>query len=132
MSPCPIGTFPYTIKPGDTLWLLSQQYNTTVDAIVAANPGVDPNKLLAGQVICIRYGNGISKAEVDLKSEMRMLWEQHVAWIRMTIISIATNLPDLDLVINRLLRNATDMAAAFKPFYGDEKASKFGSLRESI
>ncbi|MDK2820187.1 MAG: peptidoglycan DL-endopeptidase LytF, partial [Clostridia bacterium] len=50
---CPSGTFPYTIKSGDTLWKLAQQYNTTVEAIMAANPGVDPNNLQIGQVICI-------------------------------------------------------------------------------
>jgi hypothetical protein len=33
-----------------------------------------------------------------------------------------------DLVTKRLLRNAADMAAAFKSFYGDEIASKFGRL----
>lgn len=128
MSPCPVGTFPYTIQLGDTLWLLAQRYNTTVDAIVVANPGIDTNNLLVGQVICIRIKNEYSKAKVDLKSDMRMLWEEHIAWTRMTIISIAANLPDQDLVIKRLLRNATDMGAALKPFYGDENASKFGSL----
>lgn len=70
----------------------------------------------------------ISKAEVDLKSGMRMLWEQHVAWTRMTIISIAANLPDENLVTMRLLRNPADMAAALKPFYSERNASKFCSL----
>lgn len=128
MSQCPVGTFPYTIRPGDTLWQLAKQHNTTVNAIIVNNPGVDPNKLHIGQVICINPGPGISKAEVDLKSDMRMLWEEHVAWTRMTIISIAANLPDQELVINRLLRNATDFEAAFKLFYGEEKASEFGKL----
>lgn len=142
MHPCPMGTFLYAIQPGDTLWLLAQRYNTTVYAITAANPGVDPKNLYVGEVIylCLGYGYyppgpglatvsaGISKAEMDLKSYMRMLWEEHIAWTRMAIISIAYNLPDQDLVIKRLLRNATDMEAAFKPLYGDEKASRFGSL----
>lgn len=128
MSSCPVGTLPYTIKPGDTLWLLAQRYNTTADAIAAANPGINPDKLIVGQVICIGPGRGISKAELDLSNDMRKLWEEHVAWTRMTIISIASDLPDQGLVTQRLLRNATDMAALFKTFYGDEKASKFGSL----
>lgn len=64
----------------------------------------------------------------DLKSAMRVLWEEHIAWTRMTIISIAADLPDLDLVTQRLLRNATDMAAAFQPFYGARIAFEFGSL----
>lgn len=128
MSPCPAGTFPYTIQPGDTLWLLAQQYHAGVDKIVTANPEVDPGKLIVGQIICIPIGKGISKAELDLSNLMRMLWEEHIVWTRMAIISIAEELPDQDLVIQRLLRNATDMGALFRTFYGDEKASKFGSL----
>lgn len=50
---CHPGTFPYTIKAGDTYYILAQRYNTTVAAIEQANPGVDPNRLFIGQVICI-------------------------------------------------------------------------------
>ncbi|MDD4694356.1 MAG: LysM peptidoglycan-binding domain-containing protein, partial [Firmicutes bacterium] len=51
-GPCPGGTL-YTIQAGDTLYSLAQRYNTTVDAIIRANPGIDPNNLRIGQVICI-------------------------------------------------------------------------------
>jgi LysM repeat protein len=50
---CPAGTTPYTIRSGDTFFLLAQRFNTTVEAIQAANPGVNPNNLQIGQVICI-------------------------------------------------------------------------------
>ncbi|TJX67263.1 LysM peptidoglycan-binding domain-containing protein [Soehngenia saccharolytica] len=50
---CPTGSFPYTIKAGDTLYLLAIRYNTTVSAIMAINPGINPNNLQIGQVICI-------------------------------------------------------------------------------
>ncbi len=52
-SGCPTGTAPYTIKSGDTFYLLAQRFNTTVDAIQRANPGVNPNNLQIGQVICM-------------------------------------------------------------------------------
>ncbi|MCR8939868.1 LysM domain-containing protein [Brevibacillus laterosporus] len=146
MSPFSFETFPYVIQPGDTYWLLAQRFRTPVHDIVAANPNVDPYYLFVGQVICIpcvrhsmpfssprpspyqNVHNCISKAEVDLKSLMRTLWEQHVAWTRMVIISIAANLPDQELVTKRLLRNATDMANALKPFYGEENAATFERL----
>ena len=51
---CPNG-FLYTIQPGDTYFLLAQRFGTTVAAIQAANPGVDPNNLQVGQVICIPF-----------------------------------------------------------------------------
>ncbi|MBO8137203.1 MAG: LysM peptidoglycan-binding domain-containing protein [Desulfotomaculum sp.] len=52
-GPCPSGTFPYRVRPGDTFYRLAIRYNTTVEAIQAANPGVDPNRLRIGQIICI-------------------------------------------------------------------------------
>ncbi|MDD4658178.1 MAG: LysM peptidoglycan-binding domain-containing protein [Eubacteriales bacterium] len=45
--------FLYTIQPGDTYFLLAQRFGTTVAAIQQANPGVNPNNLQIGQVICI-------------------------------------------------------------------------------
>ncbi|WP_416197123.1 MAG: LysM repeat-containing protein [Sporanaerobacter sp.] len=50
---CPTGTFPYTIKAGDTFYKLSIRFNVPLDAILRANPGVDPNNLQIGQVVCI-------------------------------------------------------------------------------
>ncbi|MGI6405685.1 MAG: LysM peptidoglycan-binding domain-containing protein [Syntrophaceticus sp.] len=48
--------FIYTIQAGDTLFQLSQRFNVPVDAILAANPGVDPQRLQIGQEICIPTG----------------------------------------------------------------------------
>ena len=42
--------FNYTIRAGDTFFRLAQRFGTTVAAIQAANPGVDPNNLQIGQV----------------------------------------------------------------------------------
>ena len=50
---CPQGTMSYTVRSGDTLYLLAHRYNTTVEAIMRANPGIDPYNLQIGQVICI-------------------------------------------------------------------------------
>jgi L,D-transpeptidase ErfK/SrfK len=50
---CPEGFMQYVIKSGDTLAAIARQYNTTVSAILAANPGVVPEMLSIGQTICI-------------------------------------------------------------------------------
>lgn len=50
---CPPGTIPYTIRAGDTFFTLARTFNTTVNAIIRANPNVDPNSLRIGQLICI-------------------------------------------------------------------------------
>ena len=43
----------YTVQAGDTLFSIAQRFGVTVDAIIAANPGIDPNRLVIGQQICI-------------------------------------------------------------------------------
>ena len=50
--PCPGGQL-YTIRSGDTLFAIANRFNTTVAALRRANPGIDPNRLAIGQVICI-------------------------------------------------------------------------------
>lgn len=50
---CPIGTAAYTIRAGDTLFQIAQRFNTTVQAILAANPGIAPESLYVGQGICV-------------------------------------------------------------------------------
>lgn len=52
--PCPGGT--YQIRAGDTFYNIAIRFNTTVEALMAANPGVDPNRLMIGQVICLPSG----------------------------------------------------------------------------
>lgn len=52
LPPCTNG-FYYTIKAGDTLYNISQQFGVSVDEIMRANPGINPNNLQIGQVICI-------------------------------------------------------------------------------
>lgn len=70
----------------------------------------------------------ISKAQVGLNNYLRLLWEQHVVWTRLTIISIAYGLPDVDSSTDHLLRNPKDFEALLKPLYGDGVASRFADL----
>lgn len=51
-TPTP-GQIRYTIKAGDTLYAIALRYQTTVSAILAANPGINPNRLQIGQIILI-------------------------------------------------------------------------------
>ncbi|MCC5912363.1 MAG: LysM peptidoglycan-binding domain-containing protein [Clostridiaceae bacterium] len=50
---CPAGTTPYTIRAGDTFFRLATRFNVSLDALLAANPGVDPDRLVVGQTVCI-------------------------------------------------------------------------------
>jgi hypothetical protein len=139
MPQYPLKTICYRICPGDTLFSISQMFDTTIDEIMTANPGSDPEILTVGQVICLNPGlgyfsserydaNEISKSQADLSDYIRGLWEQHVTWTRLTILSLVFDLPDVDLVTNRLLRNPKDFEALLRLFYGDEEASTFSDL----
>jgi LysM repeat protein len=143
MSVCPYGTTMYVIRPGDTLWLIARKYNTTIDEILAVNPRIDLNNLYVGQTICLRPGfrvlpsgaypdpAGVNKAQVDLNNYIRMLWEQHVFWTRLAILSIVFDLPDANATTSRLLRNPKDFEVLLRPLYGDGGASRFADLLTS-
>ena len=74
-----------------------------------------------------------SARQATLHDGMRELWEQHVAWTRLTIVSFAANTPDLPATQARLLRNQTDIGNAIKPYYGRAAGNQLtGLLREHI
>jgi hypothetical protein len=64
----------------------------------------------------------------QFRADMRKLWEDHIQWTRNYIISVAADLPDADLVAERLLRNQDDIGNAVKPFYGDEAGNQLTQL----
>jgi hypothetical protein len=60
----------------------------------------------------------LSEKAVALRTDMRKLWEDHITWTRLAIISLETGTPDTDATVTRLLKNQTDIGNAVKPFYG--------------
>jgi len=59
---------------------------------------------------------------------MRKLWEDHITWTRLYIVSFAADLPDTDAVAQRLLQNQTDIGNAIRPFYGDAAGDQLTQL----
>src|ERR1051325_1377902 len=47
-----------------------------------------------------------------LRSDMRKLWEAHVTWTRLFIVSAAAGAPDTDATAQRLLQNQVDIGNA--------------------
>lgn len=124
----------HTIQQGDTLYNLATRYCTTVQDIIDTNLALDPYNLRVGQQIYI-YPNcnqnndyWISINQVRLLEQMNLVWEQHIMWTRMLLISIAENLKDLDVTQARLLRNPRDIANVFRPYYGSNVANEIERL----
>ena len=59
---------------------------------------------------------------------MRKLWEDHVTWTRLYIVSAAAGLPDAQPAAERLLQNQVDIGNAIKPFYGDAAGEHLTAL----
>src|SRR5881394_1321238 len=59
---------------------------------------------------------------------MRKLWEDHVTWTRLFIVSAAAGLPDKDATTQRLLQNQTDIGNAVAEFYGRDAGNKLTAL----
>jgi hypothetical protein len=67
-------------------------------------------------------------SRLDFNNGMRKLWEQHVMWTRLYIISVAHDLPDQNLTAQRLLQNQVDIGNAVKPFYGEDAGNQLTAL----
>jgi hypothetical protein len=59
---------------------------------------------------------------------MRALWEDHIVWTRLAIISFAHDLPDLPATQARLLTNQDDIGDAIKPYYGKAAGNRLTAL----
>lgn len=64
----------------------------------------------------------------QLEKELRKLWGEHIAWIRMTITSLVLDLPDAKFVVNRLLRTGTDMGEQLSIYYGEALGKRYADL----
>ena len=64
----------------------------------------------------------------DFHDAMRKLWEDHITWTRLFIVSALADLPDKGSTTERLLRNQVDIGNAVKAFYGDAAGEKLTSL----
>jgi len=69
-----------------------------------------------------------STQQAAFQDAMRKLWEDHITWTRVFIISAAAGLPDRDAATQRLLQNQTDIGNAIKPYYGAAAGDQLTAL----
>ena len=73
---CGANSVKYTIGKGQTLYAIAQQYNTTVQAILDANPGLDVQLYYAGDVTASRRGaDRVRKRAVSAERRIRSAGE---------------------------------------------------------
>jgi hypothetical protein len=71
---------------------------------------------------------GTTVKEAAFHDGMRKLWEDHITWTRLFIVSAAADLPDLKATTARLLRNQDDIGDAIKPYYGRKAGNGLTAL----
>ena len=90
---------------------------------------------LLGLTFCMRPGMATATVkspdaakQAAFHDAMRKLWEDHITWTRIFIISAAADSPDKAAATDRLLQNQVDIGNAIKPFYGDAAGEKLTAL----
>jgi len=67
-------------------------------------------------------------AQVAFHDAMRKLWEDHVTWTRLAIVTFADGSAGFPATAGRLLQNQVDIGDAVKPFYGDAAGAQLTAL----
>jgi hypothetical protein len=77
--------------------------------------------------------HGVSAKQQAFHDGMRFLWEEHITWTRLFIVSASHDLPDLQATTDRLLLNQKHIGNAIKPYYGRAAGDRLTELlREHI
>ena len=83
---------------------------------------------LAGQAASQRKKETAVISRQVFEKTMRKLWEDHITWTRLFIVSASSDLPDKGATLNRLLQNQVDIGNAIKSFYGDAAGDRLTAL----
>jgi hypothetical protein len=67
-------------------------------------------------------------AQVAFHDQMRKLWEDHITWTRLAIVTFADGSDSFPATASRLLRNQVDIGDAVKPFYGRAAGNRLTGL----
>jgi hypothetical protein len=70
----------------------------------------------------------LTRKQAVFHDQMRKLWEDHVIWTRLAIVTFADGSAGFDATASRLLQNQTDIGDAVKPFYGSAAGNRLTAL----
>lgn len=70
----------------------------------------------------------LTATQVAFHDAMRKLWEDHVTWTRLAIVTFADGSAGFPATAQRLLDNQTDIGNALAPFFGPTAGAQVSSL----
>lgn len=70
LMPWMTGSMPHRIHRGDTLWSLANLYGSSIEAILLANPGIDPQNLKLGSTVNVPLPFNIVPTDIDYSSQL--------------------------------------------------------------
>ena len=110
---------------------------TALAVAVVAGCGDDGESLaVVDQAVAAEHSHAVASPQIHTEAghafqdEMRKLWEDHVTWTRLAIVSFVDELSDLEPTVARLLQNQSDIGDAIKPYYGDDAGDQLTTLLE--
>jgi len=68
--------------------------------------------------------NGLTYGQINLNNRLRRLWSQLAMWRRDYLVSLASNIGDLQLIENRLNNVTSDFGNVFESFFGVQIANQ--------
>ncbi|MFZ5849588.1 MAG: hypothetical protein ACOYX5_19650 [Actinomycetota bacterium] len=69
-------------------------------------------------------------SKAAFQDRMRKLWEDHITWTRLAIVTFADGAAGFDATAARLMRNQSDIGDAIKPYYGRAAGNELTDLLE--
>src|SRR5919201_4963203 len=101
-------------------------------ALISATLAVAPSAAHDNHATNADHHTAVARAltprQAAFHDRMRKLWEDHITWTRLAIVSFAAGLPDLQATEARLLANQVDIGNAVKPFYGRTAGNRLTAL----
>ena len=84
----------------------------------------------AAQPVALTHSHAVPRtaAQQAFHDQMRKLWEDHVTWTRLAIVTFADGSASFPATASRLLQNQADIGDAIVPFYGAAAGNRLTAL----
>ena len=96
--------------------------------LVLAISGTHEGRADEGHSHATAVSSSKTAKQAKIQDAMRKLWEDHVTWTRLAIVSLTHDLADLPATQARLLKNQEDIGNAIKPYYGKAAGNQLTAL----